>query len=125
MVLVLGDCVFVNGSTGFDRWDFVRPADYVQMLFNIFFLMRTKLIVLKFLRFFRKMRRFFKRTILRAKKYRRELPRMTNKSTHMVGSKNLHPRMFESDYKSLSVALVPYSSPIVYYSALTLFWLNF
>lgn len=121
MVMVLRDCVFVNGHTGFDRWDFVRPADCVQMVFNLFFLMRTKIIVLKFLRFFKKMRRFFKRTILRSKKYRRELPRMTNKSTHMISSKNLHPRMFESDYKSLSVALVPYSNPLVYYSSLTLF----
>lgn len=125
MVLVQRDCVFVNGATGFDRWDFVRPADCVQMVFNTFFLMRTKLIILKFLRFFKKMRKFFKRTILRSRKYKRDLPRMTNKAIHMVSSKNLHPRMFESDYKSLSVALVPYSSPLIYYSALTLFWLNF
>lgn len=125
MVFLQRDCVFVNGTTGFDRWDFVRPADCIQMAFNVFFLMRTKLIVLKFLRFFKKMRRFFKKTILRARKYRRELPRMTNKSVHMVNSKNLHPRMFESDYKSLSVALVPYKNPLIYYSALTLFWLNF
>ena len=87
--------------------------------------MRAKVIILKFLRFFRKMSRFFRRTVLRSKKYRRELPRMTNKSTHMISSKHLHPRMLESDYKSLSVALVPYSNPTVYYSALTLYWLNF
>ncbi len=125
LVLVERDHAFVNGSTGLDRWDFIKPADYVQVVFNIFFIMRTRTVILKFLKFFKKMRRFFKRTILRSKKYRRELPRMTNKSMHMVNSKHLHPRMFETDYKSLTVALVPYSNPMVYYSALTLFWLNF
>lgn len=125
LLLVYNDVVFVNGSTGFNRWSTIKPSDYVQLCFNIFFIARTKMIILKFFKFFKKTKKFFKRTILRARKYRTKMPNMTAKSLYMSDTKHINFRMFESDYKSLSVALVPYSNPTVYFATITLFWLNF
>ena len=125
LTLVLGDVIFINNSTGFSKWSFVSPKDIMQLLFNIYFIVRLKWMIYKFFDFFRRTKRFFKRTILRAKRYRTKMPKTTAKGIHLNNSKHLHLRFLETDYKSLSVVLLPYSNPQICYSALTLFWLNF
>lgn len=125
LVLSLNDTVFINSRTGFDRWTIVVPGDLVRLPFCMYLIQRIRWMILKFFDFFKKTKRFFKRTILRAKRYRTKMPNMTSKGVHLNASKHLHMRLLESDYKAMSVILIPYNNPVIYYSALTLFWLNF
>jgi hypothetical protein len=125
LLLSLSSLVFVNNTNSFDRWDIVKPGDVIQLPFNIYILSRLKWMVLRFFDFFRRTRKFFKRTILRAKKHRTKMPNIMIKANHLNVSKQFHLRLLESDYKCLTIILMPYSNPTLYYSALTLFWLNF
>lgn len=125
LMLALTNAVFINQNNALYRWSTVAPGDIIQMPFNIFLITRLRWMVVKFFDFFRKTKKFFKRTILRSKKYRTKMPNMTAKGNHLNSSKHLHLRLLESDYKSLTIILIPYVNPLLYYSALTLFWLNF
>jgi hypothetical protein len=125
LILTMSDVVFINGLTGFTRWSVVTPGDCLQLPFSLYLVARLRWMILKFFDFFRRTYRFFRRTVLRAKKFRTKMPNMTAKGIYLNDSKHLHFRLLESDYKSMTVILVPYSNPTVYYSALTLFWLNF
>lgn len=125
LLLTLSNLVFINGNAYFDRWDIVQPNDVIQLPFNIYVLVRLKWMVLRFFNFFKRTYKFFKRTILRSKKYRVKMPGITTKANHINVSKQFHLRLLESDYKSLTVILMPYANPTLYYASLTLFWLNF
>ena len=93
----------------------------MRLPFCMYLIQRIRWMILKFFDFFKKTKRFFKRTILRAKRYRTKMPNMTSKGVHLNASKHLHMRLLESDYKAMSVILIPYNNPVIYYSALTLF----
>lgn len=125
LMLTRSDVVFINHGTNLTRWSVISPGNLLQFVFTLFNIVRVKFMIIKFLNFFRRIKKFFKRTMFKPRKHRIKMPKHMNKSVHLVNSKHMHIRLMEVDYKSLSFVLLPYNSPTVYFSFLTLFWLNF
>lgn len=125
LALVRYNSVFLNHEAANHRWESVHPGFVVQFVLNLYTIVRVKFMILKFLNFFKRIKRFFKRTLLKPRKYRIKMPSYVNKSAHLVNSKHMHLRIMEVDYKSLTFVLLPYNNPTIYFKYLTLFWLNF
>lgn len=116
---------FVNFSAVFDKWHILKPNDIVQSLFSLYTLLKYKNTILKVFRFFKYTKKFFRKSIFRSRKKKVKLPFILRKAVWLNNTKGLNFRMFEVDYKSLTVIILPYNNPAIFFKYITLTWINF
>lgn len=125
LIFLKNKILFINSTSNWNRWVLIHPGQILQILFNLYLIIRVRQLVFKLLKFFKYTKKFFKRTILKSRKYRIKHPKITSQGQYLINSKNHHSSLWEIDYKSLSVVLLPWITPNTFTKAITLFWLNF
>ena len=117
--------LFVNNLNQINKWAYVTPGDFLQVTFSLYYCLRIKKIIINFLSFFKKSKKFLIKTTIHQRNKNFQMPYINKKSVWLNSSKQITLRFFECDYKTNSVCLLPYNNPNVYYTCLTLMWSNF
>lgn len=115
--LILNGFVYNNFNLVNSRWYIVKPMHLIQLILTKFILLNLRLRFFNLLGFFRKMRSYY-RYFYHLKRKLLKPQRVSKFSTLLNIMKYKYIKLFEIDYKSLLIIVLPLSNSLIYYQYL-------
>lgn len=122
---LMNSIYYVNSAPVYHRWSILRPGDVLQSIFSVFGLLKFKFMIFRSLSFFKYTKKFLRKSIFRSRKRRVKIPNILKKGVWFNSIKSLNFRLFEADYKTFTIVLLPYTNTSIYLKYITLLWINF